>query len=310
MRLSVLAGIVIMGSGCGGTVGIQGESALAVEGIGGGGVLRSAESLGYPGYVITPHGLVHKSCVHRVDSAAPVDPNYDPACAFAMYRHIEAAATPTSGAAAIPTTNGWVEDGNRYVDYYVQNFEGNFHVPPVPAQGGGQGPIIFLFNALEDSTGGNIIQPVLSHGCEYDRFHCQWQIASWYGGNYWGGNYYHSTPQSVNAGDTLYGRMYAHQNDCNGGCLWTIYTSSSNGAATQISVHTTLPWQWIFSGVLEVYNVDNCAQYPGGHAYFWNLHVRDWSGADRTPGYYNPWVGVTGCGQNAVWQAPFMNLYY
>jgi hypothetical protein len=264
-----------------------------------GGMMANAAMLGRPDYVITPHGLVHKSCVYRVGDDATIDPQSHPACAYSRI--------DTRAPSVKPTINGWVEDGNAWLPNFAQDYEGNFHVPAEPAQGGA---IIFFFNALEDNGGQNIIQPVLSHGCEYGNG-CGWNIASWYGGSYWGGNYYHSAPINVRAGDTLYGRMYADKNNCAGGCLWTTYTQdTTTGAATQIHVHTTVAWFWAFGGVLEAYSVNNCAQFPGGHEYFWNLKALDWNGRNESPGSYSTWVGQSGCGENAVWSPPFVNLYY
>jgi hypothetical protein len=105
-----------------------------------------------------------------------------------------------------------------------------------------------------------IIQPVLGWNADYGS---AWGIASWNcckKGTVW-----EATPAPVNVGDHLFGSMY---NNCSAGTTkcssWTIYTGDLENGNASVLVTSNLgqTFNWAFGGVLEVYYITQCSDYP------------------------------------------------
>jgi hypothetical protein len=133
-------------------------------------------------------------------------------------------------------------------------------VPPTPTSNDGQ--TLFYFPGLEDSNDVvTIIQPVLGWNSDYAS---AWGIASW--NCCVSGTTYEATPQKVNPGDTILGYMYE---TCGWGVLscssWDIVTwDLQNGNFSELALTSSFgqTFNWAFGGVLEVYNIAQCSDYP------------------------------------------------
>lgn len=161
-----------------------------------------------------------------------------------------------------PTGDGWVEDSQWDVSLKsgdnVEWIQGYWLVPSAPKT---NGATIFLFNGVEPQVKPNswIMQPVLQYGGSYAGGGNYWAMASWLVGR----KAYVSTLTPVSTGDLLVGTT--EQIGASGGKLkYLIDTYDSNtGADSQLSIHSKgIQWAWAFAGVLEVYGVTKCSDFP------------------------------------------------
>jgi hypothetical protein len=133
-------------------------------------------------------------------------------------------------------------------------------VPPTPASNDGQ--TLFYFPGLEDINNVvTIIQPVLGWNSDYLS---AWGIASW--NCCVNGTTVEATPQPVSPGDTILGYMFQ---TCAAGTLscssWDIVTwDLQNGKFSELLMTSSFgqTFNWAFGGVLEVYNIAQCSDYP------------------------------------------------
>jgi hypothetical protein len=156
------------------------------------------------------------------------------------------------------TGNGWVEASQWYDSgENVDLIDGYWTVPSNPSENGG---LIYLFNGIEPSVGGYILQPVLQYGVGYAGGGNYWAIASWLVGT----NYaFHSPLETVNPGNTLFG--YTEVTGKSGSTLdWKVEAyDQSTGAYSWITTNTTgYTWSWAYAGVLEAYGITSCSQFP------------------------------------------------
>ena len=181
-----------------------------------------------------------------------------------------------------PGVGGWTEWTNLLTPNGASFLEVRFTVPPVPKTASQQ--TIFLFPSLTADTNPPIIQPVLQWGSSAAGGGKYWTIASWYlDAN---ANSYYGKLVKVNAGDVIDGKI-AGTNCANAVCAsWTITTTDIT-QPTLVSTLTTAAGSYKYTqvqgGVLEVYDVSTCAEYPAGPTSFTNLVLEDESGNVITP---------------------------
>jgi hypothetical protein len=219
----------------------------------------------------------------RPDLAAPLDLSTPPDLATAadlggpITSPVDMASSATS-----PGVGGWTEWTNLVLPSGASFLEVRFVVPPVPTQAGSQ--TIFLFPSFTGDTNPPIIQPVLQWGSSAAGGGPYWAIASWYlDAN---ANAYYGKLVRVNAGDVIDGKM-AGTSCKNAVCAsWTITTTD----VTQPTLTSTLTtkaggyaYTQVQGGVIEVYDVSSCGQYPGGPIQFSDLVLKDENGAALTP---------------------------
>jgi len=157
------------------------------------------------GYVRTPGGFRHKSFVHLIQPGDAIKKQ-------ANALRISKAATNVLidvPAPAVPAEN-LAGDGGGWVTWSmwvnasataITSFETSWVVPPAPSSDSGQ--LIYLFNALEDQAGDDIVQPVLQWGVSGAGGGSYWGVASWYVDS---SQHAFCTPLvQVNAGDQLTG---------------------------------------------------------------------------------------------------------
>jgi hypothetical protein len=241
------------------------------------------------GYVITPFGYFHSSCVLRLGQGDTVvggnivqhaDGSYAiiPPCSHPHYavsgRIVNAGATRTEA----PTINGWVESESATTNTAFGEIVASWNVPAVPTSQDGQ--TVYFFPGMEDENDVvTIIQPVLGWNMD-DSDISEWSIASW---NCCYNNVaLYSTPVAVSPGDSIQGTV---QSTCSAGTLscsgWNITTyDESSGQGTTLSNTSSYgqTFNWAFGGVLEAYDIVQCTDYPlGGSISFTGIGLYDYN---------------------------------
>jgi hypothetical protein len=284
---------------------------------------KAADTPSTPTSVVTPFGLASSACVAEVadngivtasDLApcpAPILPaqqNPPPATDAATNpAGLEGDAGDDAGseagddAASVPepigpqvTVNGWVE----YADWTAAETPGRlattWHVPDLPAEDNGQ--TIFYFPSYEPANGAAIVQPVLQYGVSAAGGGKYWAIASWWVG---AAGARHSSLLQVNPGDTIRGTITASNCDSNGGCRFVIVTRDETlDNSRQLTVVESVPYTWVQAGVLEVYGVADCSQFPPEAVTFSSFVFDDQDGSPLTPAW------------NPEYVTPFHNCNY
>lgn len=244
-------------------------------------------------FVVTPFGYFHPSCVShlakgdvlRQDESVIQRANgtYEniQQCA---YPHFEADGTkvvgdvqPAGDGKSEPPYIGhsWIEYASTHTSYNYGEIYSAWNVPEMPNSNDGQ--TVYLFNGLEQYSGDvTIVQPVLGWNSDYGS---AWGIASWNCCKK--GTVQESSPEPVNPGDQIEGFVY---NNCSAGTKkcgsWDITIRDvQNGNFTTLSTSNfSQTFNWAFGGVVEVYALSQCSDYPpsgvGGIGFFnqslWN----------------------------------------
>jgi len=232
-----------------------------------------------PEYIVTPFGYMHPSCVTHVRKGEKigqdmllhhVDGTVEdiPACQYPRYKangEVVESETSTSKPPAISWD--WVE---AVTDFYSTNLgeeASTWVVPPAPTSHDGQTD--YFFPGI-----GNIVQPVMGWGAD---FPTGWGIASWICCS----PAAESTPIQVNPGDLISGTITQN-------CSWG--TSSCNSweiSTTDVTTNqtTTLSAEPLqgdqneaVGGVLEVYNIAQCSDYPPDGEIIYNSTFYDYNG--------------------------------
>jgi hypothetical protein len=210
------------------------------------------------GYVRTPGGFRHKSFVHTLKPGQAVvkrgGKSWLMDLASKSLLEMPAAVVLAQDLAGLG--GGWVTwaDWMNTTGVAISSFTTAWTVPPAPATQSGQ--LVYLFNALEDGTGDDILQPVLQWGVSGAGGGDYWAVASWYVDS---ANHAFCTPAiPVNVGDRLTGLItLAIQADASHN-----YTCQFNGIPG-----TSLIAQGLFDLVqatetLEVYGLIRASDYP------------------------------------------------
>ncbi len=210
------------------------------------------------GFVRTPGGFRHKSFVHLLEPGQVVTKRTGTPrvmdLATKNLLDMPLARLPAQDLAGMG--GGWVTWAT-WVDATgaaITSFATTWIVPAAPATQSGQ--LIYLFNALEDTSSTVILQPVL-----------QWGVSGAGGGNYWGvaswyvdsNNHAFCTPVvPVNVGDQLTGLMtLAIQSDAS-----LDYTSQFQGIPETSLVAQGLANLVQATETLEVYGLTKATDYP------------------------------------------------
>jgi len=247
-------------------------------------------------YVVTPHGLVHRTCVrmiapgervHAEGHVARVDGTREELAPCPHPRLNLHTLEPMSSVS--PTVSGWVEYAISTATTGLGFLSATWPVPGAPSA---TGATIFFFPGSEPSSGSTILQPVLQYGRSAAGGGDYWAAASWFCCPKGWTN--HSPLINVNAGDSILGTMSA---TCSGAsCNWSIVTADqSTGASTILAADAVVtPFVWNFGGVLEVYGVTACNQYPvSATTTFSNIVLKDRNGHPMTPAWSPVVLGVT-----------------
>ena len=225
------------------------------------------------GYVITPFGYFHESCVQSVADGETlladgrvqhkdrtVEGNTAPVCNYPRFSpdgtpKVEGAAKPQT-----PEVNGWIENANIVAPagYSYSGLLAINTVPPQPKSRDGQ--VLFFFPGLEDINDANtsILQPVLQW------VGGQWSIVNW--NCCLNGITTHSAAANVRPNDQILGTV---TETCIEGTLscatWNVTSMDLNtGVSTSLLLTPSQGqvFNWAFGGVMEPYYVVSCNDYP------------------------------------------------
>ena len=241
-------------------------------------------------YAITPSGYFDPSCVRQLAKGETLredghvmqhaDGTLEniPACNYPRYMANGEIVVAGSATVEPPSINQWVEDAYTTTTTSYAYVAATWTVPPAPTSNDGQR--VYFFPGLEDNEDVvSILQPVLGWNMDYSNI-STWSIASWNccaSGNIW-----YSPFVAVNPGDTIQGFVAS---TCSVGTLscptWNItaYDESSRTSTTlENAPNDGQTFNWGFAGVLEVYNVSQCSDYPpNGLLSFSNVALYDYN---------------------------------
>jgi hypothetical protein len=278
----LLAGVL----GCGGEAVSEDPSGGAADPGKADGVVADAD-----GYVLTPAGYYHRSCVYEIapDDSVREDGTID---------HVDGSSTRLApcqfpirraAPAVVPTIDGWLEAADWMSPSPVTSLSARWTVPQAPAQAASQ--TLFFFPSVEPSGMDKIIQPVLQYGTSGAGGGAYWAIASWYVGE----QALNSKLQKVNPGDRLSGVMTTQSCSAAGACSWTITTRDlTTNKSVQLKVTRPEPYPYVNGAVLEVYGVSDCGQLPAnGPSTFTGIAVGGAAGALHPTWTSDLWAGAT-----------------
>jgi hypothetical protein len=248
------------------------------------------------GYVITPFGYFHPSCVLQLTEGETLledglviqhaDGTIENVSACNYPHYTASGQIVTTGEP--PTINGWVESANTTTTTSYGGLTATWTVPPGPTSNNGQ--TLYFFPGMEDIDHVvSIIQPVLGWNAD---FAGAWSIASW--NCCPSGITVESTPVSVSTGHEIKGTI---REACSAGTLscskWEVTSEdASTGNSTKLSNTPSegQTFNWAFGGVLEAYGVVQCSDYPSSDSLtFSNIALYDYN-FDRVsnPGWSKP----------------------
>jgi hypothetical protein len=241
------------------------------------------------GYVETPNGQVHESCIHEVPEGGEVDRDgairvngqmmrAPSPCGFEVL-HLNRAnvVNRTYGDVARQSSPLLIDGWTRYVQATANNMgvfpvrfnglETTMIVPSPPSQQLFQ--TIFLFPSFTPADAGTILQPVLRWGDGIQK----WLVAAWYGDRL--DNYYHSQWVQVTPGENIVGSVRDVRNSCVGtDCMWDVKLSRGGTTLTLLRIASSEAYTRVQKAALEVYGVTSCKHLPAsGVAAFINTKV-------------------------------------
>jgi hypothetical protein len=228
------------------------------------------------GKIATPAGLVDEACVFEIPEGALLESSGDvkingivvdhhPPCSpKQMGRDIS-----SGGAMALtpPTIVGsaWLDDTWAWASTigglsFYNDLWAYWTVPSNPTGCGPHGfwcnELLYFFPSLQSSAG-EIIQPVLQWGSNGDFGGRWWTLASWYCSST---ACPHSTFRQVSAGDSIFGEVsIASTSPLSYRILSRDITT---GWSTSLIQPTSGPFNTVQGGVMEVYTVNSCSQFP------------------------------------------------
>jgi hypothetical protein len=235
----------------------------------------------HPGWMQIPGRLIRPDCVHQVPNGARIEfgsdgnPTGDVKLNGKVIAHYDSCPEESIDTRFLGSQgdhspnpsgygNGWVEASQWELSLAstanIDDFYGYWYVPGPPSEGGA---LVFLFNGVEPTVGGWIMQPVLQWGNNGNWGGDYYSSASWLVGPEGTGIAYYSTPYVVSSGDYLLG--ITQQNGVTDSTLSYFVNAHDDTTGTSSVLDVTsqgLHWVWAFAGVLEAYYVTSCSQYP------------------------------------------------
>lgn len=244
--------------------------------------------------VATPDGWYHRSCVHEIPNGAHVDIHGQvhrkdgSAYQVSTCTHPGRVIVASQQRTVAPTINGWLEWADFQSSYNFSEINAAWHVPAAPTGSYcvvfcSSNEVFYTFPGLQSSS--YIIQPVLQYGYNGDYGGEYWTLASWHCNS--GSDCHHSTPISASPGDSIVGAV--HASGCaNGICAWTISTIDvTKGTRSDYTIDDTQDYGDAVGGVVEVYNLSSCDQFPTGGVFFTGISLFNGNGQQVTPSWFN-----------------------
>lgn len=248
------------------------------------------------GFVITPFGYFHPSCVMMLaegntlldNGVRHADGTVEPApvCDYPHYTKTGVAIDPGSKVVSgiEPTINGWLEYVSVTTSSSYGEIKAGWIVPPLPTTNDGQ--TLFFFPGLEDINDvKSIVQPVLQWYAPGP-----WAMASW--NCCMSGTTWESPPINVSPGDTVGGEIAPTCAPGGDYCAtWNVISVDKNtGQKTTLGKTPAAGqiWNWAFGAVTEDYGVLSCDDFPANKTVTFRVWLYDQNGnLISSPG----WVG-------------------
>jgi hypothetical protein len=224
-----------------------------------------------PEFVLTPHGLVHQSCVHKIEDDTP--------------RTLPPCQKQPTDIRVLRATGpgGWIESATFTPSVPLGSLSVTFTVPEPPSK---TGALIYLFPGAEDARLSTILQPVLQWGCNGRFGGDHWTIACW-----------HCTPQGqtrhsphfeVSPGDTIVGTVKTIRSMADA-CDWRVEISDvtqPDKCAMLDVLNVNRLFLFVVAGALEAYSLetgnplgDHWSEYPAsGSTAFTDIALTDLNG--------------------------------
>lgn len=222
-------------------------------------------------FIVTPHGLRHRTCVHQVDERTDI-------------RTLPKCQQPPTNLQALDQTGpaGWLESATFTPSVPLSFLSVRFTVPEPPAK---SGSLVYLFPGMEDARLTTILQPVLQWGCNHAFGGDYWTIASWHCTTTGASHY--SAPQEVFPGETIVGTVKILDLSPES-ALWIVETSVAERpeVATRLEVPDLKKLMlFVVAGALEAYVLDTSLNLSGdsallpqsGSTVFTDIELRDLS---------------------------------
>jgi hypothetical protein len=250
------------------------------------------------GYLITPSGYFHPSCVLRIEEGEKLladgrvehgDGTVETKAAVCAYPHytpmgmlvtedgraggaaVAAASETKQEETTQPIIRGWLESIYAITSTSYGEISATWTVPPQPSANDGQ--TVFFFPGFEDTNDWiAIVQPVLQWYAPGP-----WAVASWnccLKGVVW-----ESHPVKVSPGDTIVGTITSM---CKKGLSycpeWKIISEdATTGKKTTLRKTPAAGqvWNWGFGAVLEVYGIGQCSDFPANTSVEFTVQLYD-----------------------------------
>ena len=238
------------------------------------------------GYVITPFGYFHPSCVRHIAAGSTVladgrvqhaDGAIDeiaPVCNYPRYSPSGKLVTAGTAKGESPSiSQSWIEDGSTTTNTAYGEISATWTVPPSPTADDGQ--TIYFFPGFDNySSDISILQPVLGWNSNYTN---AWGIASW--NCCPSGTADYSSAVRASPGDTILGTVTSTCGAGTQSCsTWKVTTDDQSSSLSTTLNNTPSEGQtlnWAFAGALEVYNVAQCSDYPPNGPIIFNASLYD-----------------------------------
>jgi hypothetical protein len=225
------------------------------------------------GYVVTPFGYFHPSCVQKIAEEDELQANGqvqhrdgsitgNTTCNYPRYAP-DGTPKVTTAKQQAPEISGWIESASVTAPAN-RSFSALYAASTVPSQPKAQdGQVLFLFPGFEDiNNTESILQPVITWADG------QWTVSNW--NCCLSGITTQSTPIDVRPGDEIVSSI---TENCRPGTLscatWNIFSLDTRTRKSTTLAKTPSDGQvfnWAFGGALEPYYVVNCDDYPkDGH---------------------------------------------
>ena len=238
------------------------------------------------GYVITPFGYFHPSCVFRIEEGETLLPdgrvkhtngNVDanvPVCSHPHYTRtglLVPADVREAGGARAPIIRGWLEYVSATTSTWYGEITATWTVPPQPTTNEYQ--TLFFFPGFEDYNDElSIVQPVLQWYAPGP-----WALASW--NCCMQGTVWESLPVKARPGDTIVGTiMPMCKKGLNYCADWKVISENKTTGRKTSLRKTPLEgqvWNWAFGAVLEVYGVRQCSDFPANNSVVFTVELYD-----------------------------------
>jgi hypothetical protein len=226
--------------------------------------------------------LLHPTCAHEIPSGARVDGHgvvgpdgkalhFEP-CAYEPITYPRSP-SPNASSQSVPgIAHAWLMSDGATSSTYLTHMKSTWTVPAAPTHSEAGETIIFFSSFTTPEANNTIIQPELRWTKSLGWFITAEQFTN--AGRLCGRQDYQTTPISVKTGDTIVGTI--DLSSVSSGLLYfhvKVADSTSGAAAEFLTVdedcaNGVQPWTQAQGGVLEVYNVTQCADLPGADIVF------------------------------------------